>query len=320
MTAGRPRVASDPESTQEAPARYRGRFAPSPTGPLHFGSLVAAIASYLQALVNDGEWLLRIENIDPPREVEGATAAIVRSLQAHGFEWHGDILYQHEHDHRFNDVVSMLLERGQAYPCNCTREQVRTSARSGKAGPIYPGTCAARTAPLDAATPVAIRVRTSGANLTFTDLLQGHNDCEVEKEIGDFIVRRKDGLIGYNLAVVVDDHDQRITEIVRGADLLDFTPAQIHLQRVLGFETPGYMHVPVVLNRDGKKLSKQTGALALSDSRAARNLVEGLDLLAQQPSANLASASLDDIWDWARHHWRPENLRGMREIPKQLSM
>jgi glutamyl-Q tRNA(Asp) synthetase len=167
---------------------------------------------------------------------------------------------------------------------------------------------------------VAIRVRTSESDVAFDDLLQGHIECNVEHEIGDFIVRRKDGLIGYNLAVVVDDHDQKITEIVRGADLLDFTPAQIHLQHLLDLDTPAYMHVPVVLNRDGKKLSKQTGAQPLSDSRAARNLVEGLELLAQEPPASLVTAAVDDIWDWARDHWRPRNLRGMREIPKRMQM
>jgi len=316
MTAGRPHVAPDPEPTNAHahPARYRGRFAPSPTGPLHLGSLVAAMASYLQALVNEGEWLLRIENIDPPREVEGAADAIIGSLQAHGFRWHGEILYQNDRRDRFDDVVAKLLDRELAYPCDCTREQVRAVARRGKAGPIYPGTCHSRTAPPAASTPVAMRVRTAGTHVAFDDLLQGHIECDVDEEIGDFIVRRKDGLIGYNLAVVVDDHDQRITEIVRGADLLDLTPAQIHLQRLLALDTPAYMHVPMVVNRDGIKLSKQTGALALSDSRAAENLLEGLKLLRQAPPTRLASATVDEIWDWARDHWHPLNLSGLREI------
>jgi len=315
--AGRSRVTIEPELSESGKTRYRGRFAPSPTGPLHFGSLVAAIASYLQALENDGDWLLRIENIDPPREVSGATGAIIDSLQAHGFRWHGDILYQKEHADRFAEAVAKLLDRGLAYPCDCSREQIRAIARSGKAGAIYPGTCRLRTTPPAATKPAAIRVGTSGASVFFEDLLQGPIDCNVEDEIGDFIVRRKDGLTGYNLAVVIDDHDQRITEIVRGADLLDFTPAQIYLQRLLDLDTPAYLHVPVVMKQDGSKLSKQTGAQALDDSSAAKNLFDGLDFLAQNPPANLRTAAIDDIWIWARDNWRPLKLRGSREIPKQ---
>jgi len=310
-------VVPDPEPESTKSARYRGRFAPSPTGPLHLGSLVAAMASYLQASVNDGEWLLRIENIDPPREVPGATQSIIQSLQAHGFAWHGDILYQQDNDPVFRDAVQALLDRQLAYACICTREQVRATARVGKSGPIYPGTCANKQLDATGAAPTAIRVSTADANAAFEDGLQGHVESDLATQIGDFIVRRKDGLIGYNLAVVVDDHHQQMTEIVRGADLLDFTPAQIHVQRLLGLDTPRYVHIPVLINPDGSKLSKQTGAPPLDDLRAAENLFEGLRLLRQQPPTRLANAPVDEIWAWARKHWRMENLHGVREIAHQ---
>lgn len=284
--------------------RYRGRFAPSPTGPLHRGSLVAAIASYLQAHAHHGEWLLRIEDIDPPRAVSGAADAIIGALQAHGFRWHGDILYQRHNTQRFSAVVARLLDSGLAYACTCSRAELRRTARSGATGVIYPGTCRQRALSPDGDPPTAIRISTAGATVAFEDRLQGRIECEIEREIGDFIIRRKDGLIAYSLAVALDDHDQGMTEIVRGADLLDFTSAQIYLQQVLGLARPTYCHVPVVATADGTKLSKQTGATALDNSRAAGNLVEGLTFLGQCPPAQLATATVDEVWSWARDNWR----------------
>jgi len=228
--------------------QYRGRFAPSPTGPLHFGSLVAAVVSYLQALVAGGEWLLRIEDIDPPREPAGAAEQIIDALSVHGFRWSGDILFQRHNLQRFEAVAESLFQRGLAFACTCSRETVRATARTGPVGPIYPGTCRDKT--FDSKKSHAIRMRTANQHVSFEDRLQGHIDCSLDKDIGDFIIRRKDGLIAYSLAVVLDDHDQGITEIVRGIDLLQFTPAQIHLQRVLGLNTPAYMHVPIAVTQN----------------------------------------------------------------------
>jgi glutamyl-Q tRNA(Asp) synthetase len=296
---------------QTLPA-YRGRFAPSPSGPLHFGSLVAAVASYLQALVAGGEWLVRIEDIDPPREPAGAAEQIISALRAHGFRWSGDILFQRHHLQRFDAVAESLLERGLAFACTCSREKVRETAKRGPIGPIYPGTC--RDKIFDGKQAYAIRMRTARQHVSFADRLQGQVDCSLDKDIGDFVIRRKDGLIAYSLAVVLDDHHQGITEVVRGVDLLQFTAAQIHLQRVLALETPTYMHVPVAVTRDGDKLSKQTGAPALNDQTPVENLFRCLDFLRQKPPTALRSGSLDRIWVWARANWRPENLANYRNL------
>ena len=287
---------------------YRGRFAPSPTGPLHRGSLVAALASYLQARVNNGTWLLRIEDIDPPREVSGASQAIVASLDAHGFEWDGDILYQSVSNQRFAAIVESLLTDGRAYACTCSREQIRQIARRSATGFVYPGTCRDRGLSPETDRPSAIRIRTCGATVAFVDLIQGHVSSDVENDIGDFVIRRKDGLVAYSLAVVVDDYEQGITEVVRGVDLLAFTPAQIMLQRALGYPQPVYCHVPLVTTSAGEKLSKQTGAMAIDDTKAAVNLVEGLRHLRQNPPDSLMKATVDDVWDWARNHWRLDKL------------
>ncbi|MBT8440804.1 MAG: tRNA glutamyl-Q(34) synthetase GluQRS [Gammaproteobacteria bacterium] len=290
----------------QAPApgeSYRGRFAPSPTGPLHLGSLVAAIASYLQAKVNNGEWLLRIEDIDPPREVPGASDAIIASLDAHGFEWDGATLFQSRNSQRFAECVDRLLAEDRAYACTCSREEIRLVARRGPTGAIYPGTCRERRVAPDGTDPCAIRFRTRGAIISLDDRVQGHSRCEVERDTGDFIIRRKDGLIAYNLAVVVDDSDQRISEVVRGIDLLDLTPAQISLQEALGFARPAYCHVPLVTTSGGDKLSKQTGALALDDGAAAINLCDGLAHLRQDPPRDLRNAAVTDVWAWALDNW-----------------
>ena len=298
---------------KQASSGYRGRFAPSPTGPLHFGSLVAAVASYLQALRAGGEWLLRIEDIDPPREPAGAAAQIIDALRVHGFRWSGDIVFQRHNLRRFEAVAESLLERRLAFACTCSRATIRKSATAGPVGPIYPGTCRDKT--FDGKQVHAIRLRTANQHVSFEDRLQGQVDCSLDKEIGDFVIRRKDGLIAYALAVVLDDHDQGITEIVRGADLLQFTPAQIHLQRILGLKTPAYMHVPVAVAEDGDKLSKQAGATALDNRTPVQNLFRCLDFLRQQPPADLRTASLDAIWTWAGKNWCPEILVNCRNLP-----
>jgi len=292
------------------PATYVGRFAPSPTGPLHYGSLLAAVASYLQARVNQGKWLLRVEDIDPPREQQGADRLIVNALEAYGFEWDGPVTYQSQFQSRHEELVQSLLDDGLAFPCSCSRRDL-AGARRGPLGAIYPGTCRNGCQ----ATNVAIRLRTNDEPIRFVDTLQGEQLQHLESESGDFVIKRRDGLIAYHLAVVADDHDQGITEIVRGIDLLDSTPRHIHLQRQLGFATPGYLHIPVAENNDGQKLSKLTGAAAIDQQEVQPVLVRALDALGQKPPADLAASTLDSIWEWATASWRPEVMQGQKSIP-----
>lgn len=288
---------------------YRGRFAPSPSGPLHFGSLVAATASYLQALSNDGEWLLRIEDIDPPREIPGATELIISSLRAHAFQWVGPIHRQSTHLAEYHAIVEHLLATGLAYRCRCTRDEVRRTATAiGTTGPVYRGTCRDRGHAASAEMPDAVRLRTGNSTVEFNDILQGQISCQVAESIGDFIIRRKDGLIAYNLAVVIDDAREGITEVVRGCDLLDVTPAQIELQHTLELSEPTYMHVPVVINKHGQKLSKQTGAIPIDDQQPGKNLFSALQFLYQEPPNELINETPEMIWDWAQKHWRPQKL------------
>ena len=268
---------------------------------------MTAVASALQARASGGEWLLRIEDIDPPRQVPGAAEQIIASLEAHGFAWPGEVYRQSANRERHLAVIHALLESGRAYRCDCSREQLRGAADTGPAGPIYPGRCRDRT--VDPTTPHAIRLRTDFEPTRFRDRVQGWIDCDVRRDIGDFVIRRKDGLVAYGLAVVVDDADQRISEVVRGADLLALTPAQILLQRRLGFPTPAYAHVPIVVNASGEKLSKQTGAEPVDDGQPAANLRRCLEFLGQRPPAELGHAPLPEAWSWALDHWAPGTLR-----------
>lgn len=290
-------------------ARYVGRFAPSPTGPLHFGSLIAAAASYLAAKSRNGRWLVRIEDIDPPREPPGADTEILRALERYGFAWDGPVLYQSREAERHFALVESLVARGAAYPCGCSRSMLAGAPR-GPLGIIYPGTCRNGTR----ARKAAIRIRTTNEAIAFEDRLQGPQSQRLQSESGDFVIRRRDGLIAYQLAVVADDAAQGITEVVRGVDLLDSTPRQIHLQRLLGFPTPAYAHFPIAVNGRGEKLGKSTGAppVPLDDPRPV--LVSALRALGQPAPAELAAASLDSIWAWAMGNWNLDALAGKREI------
>jgi len=292
------------------PAQYIGRFAPSPSGPLHFGSLLAAVASYAQAKTADGQWLVRIEDIDPPREQPGADKVILGALEAYGFEWDGSVSYQSQFTERHETLVQSLLDADKAYPCSCSRRDL-ADVRRGPLGAIYPGTC--RYGCLS--DEVAIRLRTDDEPIRFGDLLQGPQCQRLESESGDFIIKRRDGLIAYHLAVVADDFDQGITEVVRGIDLLDSTPRHIHLQRALGFTTPDYLHIPVVENTAGQKLSKLTGAKGISSDETSATLVSALDALKQLPPANLPHENISEIWAWAVANWRTDVLRDIKSIP-----
>jgi glutamyl-Q tRNA(Asp) synthetase len=249
-------------------AEYVGRFAPSPTGPLHFGSLVAALASFLDARAGGGKWYLRMEDLDRPRVQAGAADEILRALEALGLEWDGPVLSQSARFERYRAVVDDLSRRGFAYPCTCTRKELEDSALAIDGARFYPGTCRHGLPP--GMTARATRLRTHDAPIGFEDTVQGRIEQRVETSVGDFVLRRADGVHAYQLAVVVDDMDQGITHVVRGADLLDSTARQIHLQRLLGANTPRYAHLPVAVNAAGEKLSKQTGArpLDLTDPKA----------------------------------------------------
>ena len=296
------------------PLKVRGRFAPSPTGALHFGSLVAALASYLDARSLGAEWLVRIEDLDPPREVSGAANEILRALEVHGLYWDGPILYQSCRHDRYAGALERLRQSGFAYPCACTRSEVAESARRGIEGPVYPGTCRAGLSP--GRKPRAWRVCTHGESIEFTDELQGRQEQNLEREIGDFVLRRADQLYAYQLAVVVDDAEQGITRIVRGADLLGSTPRQIYLQRLLGFPTPAYLHVPVVVNAAGEKLSKQTHATPLAVGAERTTLLKALYFLGQRPPADLAHEKPETILCWAVKHWNPRLTPRVRAAPE----
>jgi glutamyl-Q tRNA(Asp) synthetase len=281
--------------------RVRGRFAPSPTGPLHFGSLVAAVGSYLSARARVGEWLVRVEDLDPPREARGAAADILRTLDAYGFEWDGEVWYQSRRRDAYESALDTLRQQDAVYACGCTRREIADSSILGVDGPVYPGTC--RTGMAGGRAPRALRVRTEDARIEFTDALQGEQRSVLDLEIGDFVVRRADGLYAYQLAVVVDDAEQGVTEVVRGADLLGSTARQIHLQRLLGLPTPRYLHLPAALSAAGEKLSKQTFATALPRANPVPVLWQVLDFLGQKPAPEWRTATRADFWTAARAAW-----------------
>jgi glutamyl-Q tRNA(Asp) synthetase len=280
---------------------YRGRFAPSPTGPLHFGSLVAAVGSFLQAKSRGGEWLVRMEDLDPPREVPGAADEILHTLEAFGLHWDGAVMYQSRRHGVYEAALKMLERLDAIYPCACSRCEIADSSVNGVDGPVYPGTCRAGLPAGRAAR--AWRVRVNGRAVEFVDAVQGRVARDLAADFGDFVVRRADGYFAYQLAVVVDDAEQGISEIVRGADLIESTPRQMHLQDLLGLPTPDYLHLPVALSQQREKLSKQTFATPLDATRPLPALLRVLDFLGQEVSPNLADGSLQDFWRWAVTHW-----------------
>lgn len=291
----------------------RGRFAPTPSGLLHFGSLVAAVGSFLSARSAGGQWLVRIEDLDPPRVVPGAADGILRTLEAFGMAWDGPVMYQSDRGEAYRSALERLRRQGALYPCGCTRREIADSAVGGPGGVAYPGTCRGGLPP--GRQPRALRVRVDPAAIAFEDALQGRFSHSLEAECGDFVVRRADGLVAYQLAVAVDDADQGITEVVRGADLLSSTPRQIHLQRLLGLPTPRYLHLPVAVDTAGEKLSKQTRAAAVRSGQAVSLLTRVLAFLGQRPPAELAAVGLDECWRWALAHWRPARIPPLPTLP-----
>lgn len=283
--------------------RYRGRFAPSPTGPLHFGSLVAAVGSYLDARAHGGEWLLRMEDVDTPRNVPGAADDILSTLEAFGFEWDGPVLWQSGRSDAYAETLERLRAAGLAYGCGCSRREIADSATRPAidGGLAYPGTCRNGLAP--GRSVRSWRLRVGDEDIAFSDRVQGRQVQNVERDVGDFVLLRADGVVAYQLAVAVDDEFQGISDVVRGADLIASTPRQIWLQRCLGYATPRYAHLPVATNAAGEKLSKQTRAPALRPDRAGSALASALAFLGQAPPPDLARAGMREIWDWASRHW-----------------
>ncbi len=261
---------------------YVGRFAPSPTGPMHFGSLVAAVASYLDARSQGGAWHLRIEDVDAPRTVGGAAQSILATLQSLGFSWDGPVVRQSERTPRYAEALATLQASGAAYRCRCSRKEIADSGLAGIEGIVYPGTC--RDAAICSSEPGAIRVVAGTQTIAFEDRLQGTIAQRVDTDVGDFVVKRRDGLFAYQLAVVVDDAGLGVTDVVRGADLLLSTPRQIRLQRLLGLPTPRYLHVPVATH-GGQKLSKQTLAAEIDAANGVAELARALAFLGQDPPA-----------------------------------
>ena len=284
---------------------YTGRFAPSPTGPLHFGSLVAALASWLDARAAGGRWLVRIEDLDRPRVQPGAAALILRSLQALGLAWDGEVLYQSRREAHYRKALDGL--GAHTYWCGCSRREIADSSLglALDGARIYPGTCRGGLAP--GKTRRALRVRVPEDPVAFVDRVQGPRLQALAREAGDFVLQRADGLFAYQLAVVVDDAEQGVTDVVRGADLLDSTARQIHLQRRLGLPTPRYLHVPVAIDARGEKLSKQAGARAIDLQRPAEEIAAALRFLGQ-PAGTL---------DEAVRQWKVELIPARRVREKE---
>lgn len=278
---------------------YFGRFAPSPTGLLHAGSLTTAVGSYLEARGRGGKWLVRIEDLDPQREVAGAADAILATLEAFGFEWDGEVVWQSRRHHLYQQALDQLIESGHAYPCACTRKEIAQIARVGIEGHVYPRTC--RHGLLPGMTERAWRLAVPDGEIGFVDALQGSYSQNVAHDVGDFILKRADGFWAYQLAVVVDDAEQGITHVVRGADLLASTPRQIALQQALGVSTPDYCHLPVMVNAAGEKLSKQTLAPAICLEKVVAELRVALVRLNHEPPAECGS--LGELWAWAKANW-----------------
>ena len=292
---------------------YLGRFAPTPSGPLHVGSLVAALACALDAQAAGGQWLLRIEDVDTPRVVPGAAEAMLRELERLGFEWSGAVMFQSARTVAYEAAFEQLRSRDLIYPCACSRKEMADSSLAADGSRRYPGTCRAGLPEGRAAR--AWRLRVPAGAVAFVDRVQGRIEQDVWADGGDFVVLRADGLFAYQLAVVVDDAAQGVTDVVRGADLIDSTLRQLLVQQALGFKAPRYAHVPVVLDAHGDKLSKQTLAAPLASLPAGQALCDALIFLGQPVRDEMRRWPVAQIWDWARQQWdlgAVPAVRGMR--------
>ena len=293
-------------------SRACGRFAPSPTGPLHFGSLVAALGSCLEARARGGRWLVRMEDVDVPRCRTAHAADILRTLEACGFAWDGEVMVQSRRTDRYREVLECLKAQGAVYPCGCTRAALAAAPPGIDGAAVYPGTC--RAGLLPGKTARAWRLRLDGA-VGFADRVQGVLRQDLPREVGDCVLLRADGYFAYQLAVVVDDADQGIDHIVRGADLIHSTARQIYLQRLLGLPTPEYAHLPVAVDATGAKLSKQTLAAPLDARQPVPALFAAARFLGQNPPQELRRATSADFWQWAFAHWRLDRVPRTAALP-----
>lgn len=295
---------------------YRGRFAPSPSGPLHFGSLLTALGSYLDARAQGGAWWLRIDDLDPPRVAPGAVDAILRALEAYGLEWDGTVQYQSQRGDAYQVAFQALQASGRVYACGCTRREIADSNVGQASAAIYPGTC--RKGLAQGKTARVWRLDTRGVKLQLEDRLQGAIAQDLERNCGDFVVQRADGLFAYQLAAVVDDAALGISDVVRGSDLLDSSLRQVYLQQLLGLGRPRYLHLPVAVNAAGEKLSKQTLAPALDLEQPQQTLIAALSLLNQPPPPEMARASAAVLMNWAVAHWNPDRLPPVRTLQQPV--
>lgn len=292
-------------NNQRPPLLYRGRFAPSPSGLLHFGSLVTALASYLDAKHHNGTWLVRIEDIDPPRELSGASDEILKTLSSYGLHWDESVLYQSQQSNLYRETLEQLTQQHLTYNCQCTRAQIK------KLGGIYPATCSTLNLPaLNNATRLVNNIGIS----TFTDTIQGEYSCDKKSAAEDFTLIRKDGLFAYQLAVVVDDVFQNITHVVRGCDLLEPTLRQLSFFKTLQVTAPVYSHIPLAITPEGFKLSKQNKAPAINNKNPQPALMAALNYLGQQPPEDLLFESVENIIKWATKHWSIGKITKETEI------
>lgn len=295
---------------------YTGRFAPSPTGPLHLGSLYTALASFLQARSQQGKWLLRIDDLDTPRNAPGAVKSILTTLETYGLWWDDRVDYQSQHLPEYEHLLHQLQKDQLIYPCTCTRKSLTAIHSEPVPGDVYPGLCRNRLHP--AVSSYSLRIKTDRRIVTFDDHLQGRISHNLAEQHGDFILRRRDQIIAYQFAVVVDDARQQVNHVVRGCDLLNETPKQIFLQGILGFSIPDYTHVPVIVDQNGCKLSKQTLASAVDLNEPQAILYQLLGLLKQNPPAELERALPAELLSWATEHWNPEPLKNFRAIQPEI--
>lgn len=287
------------------------RFAPSPTGPLHFGSMLTAVGSWLEARSNGQAWHLRIDDLDPPREMPGAADAILHTLERFSLSWDGPVVYQSRRQEAYAAALESLQQQGELFPCACSRADLKANGVSGPYGPVYPGTC--RDGLADGKEGRAIRVRVGQTVIVFIDRIQGRVRQDLRRELGDFVVKRADGLYAYHIAVAVDDAELGVSDVVRGVDLMDSTARQIHLQQLLGLPTPRYAHFPIACNSQGQKLSKQTYAAAVDRSEPNHVWWQVLDFLAQDPPKTLQHAPIAEIQQWALQNWN------LQKVPKRVT-